>query len=1070
MRGAGIWKSEDGGETWEQMSLENGYADTPQQFQYVNDILIRPRNGRSEIWVASGKKYQLGSWSEPAPGLYRSLDEGRSFESVLPTYEQTDIEPADIELSADNKLLVGSTQNSWGQGGGLILRSESGDLGQWEVSDFGGSFSFGRVEIACAPHNDSVMYAIGANHFPFNNNDILWFKQSRDGGLSWRNIRIPVLPEDEFTHFTRRQAWYNLILQVSPDDPSGNTLLAGGINLHMSQDGGSSWRPLTHWQGQYGLSQVHADQHQIQFRPGHPGELILGNDGGVYYNPNYLLSQDNRFQQRNHGYNVTQFYSGTQQNTQDSHYLLGGTQDNGSQRFNQPGINHTEEVSAGDGGICHIDEEDAQIQITSYIFSNFFISRDWGNSFQALHYGNAGSFINPSDYDSRNKSFYFAWNSQRYAYIADLRNEPTETHTAYFGQGRISHIKVSPHDSNTIYIGTTDGKVFKIENPQSPFPRSTRIDNLGTQVIESIGSVSCIALGQNPNHLIVTYYNYGVTSVWETKDAGRHWYNKEGNLPDMPIRWALIHPALPQKVLLATEMGVYACQDITASYPDWQPDNQGLATTRCDMLDYRKADGQLLVATHGRGIFTSASWKEPIAWTGKFSSQWQDHRNWIPTLIPQSNQSVVILASQGGNPLIIDTPTQVNNILIAPEAEVIIEDKLIVHQKFTSQGKVTMRGRTLQYLPNGIYQDLTIDNAAGVRLSSSVEVKGWLQVSRGNLDLRGYEIDLGNRGFLEENPPYAVTGKKGVIKANRYLSRPQQVNIAGLGIMLSSDKVLGITQVERRQLEGLPFQSIRQVFGIHPSNNQHLNAELRIAYKNQELNNLPAEQLQLFRSPDQGLRWYLKGGRVDPEKKEIYLAGIDQFSEWTAGFDIALSTSQIRLRGQRENRQEVQLSWGLPLRSSIPEFEIQKSKDATLFETIAYLKDIDETLKDQSEFKYHDISAFGAAYYRLKYNSSTDHQHISNVIYVPQELESRPQIYPVPFQNQLFVEWPGRMTELISIELMDQKGQVIIFQSTKNNLDKTIQIKALETLAPGAYFLRLRTSRTKVIRKVLKSP
>jgi hypothetical protein len=108
--------------------------------------------------------------------------------------------------------------------------------------------------------------------------------------------------------------------------------------------------------------------------------------------------------------------------------------------------------------------------------------------------------------------------------------------------------------------------------------------------------------------MLITYSNYGATSVFETYTANATiptWTAVEGNLPDMPVRWAMFDPRNPDWALLATELGVWSTADLNGSSTDWQPTNTGLANVRVDMLQYRASDRTIAAATHGRGLFTA---------------------------------------------------------------------------------------------------------------------------------------------------------------------------------------------------------------------------------------------------------------------------------------------------------------------------------------------------------------------------------------------------------------------------------------------------------------------------------
>jgi hypothetical protein len=70
----------------------------------------------------------------------------------------------------------------------------------------------------------------------------------------------------------------------------------------------------------------------------------------------------------------------------------------------------------------------------------------------------------------------------------------------------------------------------------------------------------------------------------------------------MPIRWAIYHPQNSKQVMLATETGIWTTENINATTSLWEPNNEGLANVRVDMLQIRESDNTVLASTHGRGL------------------------------------------------------------------------------------------------------------------------------------------------------------------------------------------------------------------------------------------------------------------------------------------------------------------------------------------------------------------------------------------------------------------------------------------------------------------------------------
>ena len=73
----------------------------------------------------------------------------------------------------------------------------------------------------------------------------------------------------------------------------------------------------------------------------------------------------------------------------------------------------------------------------------------------------------------------------------------------------------------------------------------------------------------------------------------------------MPVRWALYHPENARTAMVATELGIWTCNGMLDDDPVWQPDNEGLANVRIDMLQIRESDNTVLAGTHGRGFYSA---------------------------------------------------------------------------------------------------------------------------------------------------------------------------------------------------------------------------------------------------------------------------------------------------------------------------------------------------------------------------------------------------------------------------------------------------------------------------------
>jgi len=584
VQGLGIWRSADGGNTWTRLMSSSS-------FEFVQKLLVLP-NG--DLFACTRNF-----------GIQRSTDGGQTWNTVLSTgvNSGTSNRAADLEVAANGDLWAGL---GLFDSGGLYKSTDGGTVWTRMGSTQGFPITgYARVEIACAPSNVSRVYVLLHD---LSDNDCLGIYRSDDAGLSWSPVDNPAATG--MSNFCRNQGWYNLIAAVDPNDDS--RVFIGGIDLLVSNNAGSSWTQISQWGG--GAPQyVHADQHAIVFEPGNSDIIYFGNDGGLYRTTNGT-SPVPVIVQRNEGLNITQFYAAAITPTGGLTDFLGGSQDNGTQRYQQSGLNSTTQVTSGDGGFCHIDGDEANVQLSSTTYNNYRISEDSWASFTSYSYGSsAGKFINPTDYDDVGDRLYASYTAGQYLYLTGVGNgaAPIDATNsiADFGGGQVSSVTVSPNLNTRVFFGLDNGRIVRVDNAHTGTPTASYLNSGAGMPVG--GYVSSIAVEKgDDDHLLVTFSNYGVNSVWETQDGGAAWRSVEGNLPDMPIRWGMFHPFDPNQALLATELGVWSTDNLSESPVDWDPSNNGLANVRTDMLQFREADSLLLAATHGRGMFTSEVFRE----------------------------------------------------------------------------------------------------------------------------------------------------------------------------------------------------------------------------------------------------------------------------------------------------------------------------------------------------------------------------------------------------------------------------------------------------------------------------
>src|SRR6185503_5209942 len=217
---------------------------------------------------------------------------------------------------------------------------------------------------------------------------------------------------------------------------------------------------------------------------------------------------------------------------------------------------------------------------------------------------NTGMFTNPYAYDDAQNTLYACYSANNLLRWPNANTAPatafnTVSITALNG-AQIGSLKVSPYTTNRLFLGSSGGRVLRVDNANAATPTVTNISGAGFPG----GFVRSVNVGSSDNNLVATFSNFGVAQVWVTTDGGTNWTNVDGNLPDMPVWWALYDPYDNNKMYLGTETGLWTTDLLNGANTSWIP-NPGLPTTRIAMLRMRTSDNTVVASTYGRGLFTA---------------------------------------------------------------------------------------------------------------------------------------------------------------------------------------------------------------------------------------------------------------------------------------------------------------------------------------------------------------------------------------------------------------------------------------------------------------------------------
>ena len=710
--GNGIWKSTDGGDTWNNVYKVTGTttSGTVPGTYYMTDIIVRDKDGSSattndsEVFAAIGASFYSSNPIDTFVGtnnygIFKSTDNGSNWSQVTLNVDGNPVAPNDFEIGSDNTLWLGTTRNVYGKGGGLVYNSTDGTNFTLKHTITDGR----RTEIAVSSLNANTVYVLG-RVYTLNEAEtaiitpyVSLLKTTDAFATTPTSLSLPNdvdtgIPSDDFT---RRQAFYNLVVEVDPTNDA--IAYVGGIDLFRTTDSGTTWSQISKWSNNNNLaalnvSSVHADQHSWMFHPSDANKAIIGNDGGVFYanSLSTAATTTTAIEARNKDYNITQFYHGAISQSTSPEYLLGGAQDNGTQFFNNAtaGINETTRVYGGDGTRCFIDKDGAYMIVT-YLYNRILrFDLPYTNSYTVIQNDkNSGDFVNAMTLDD-NLEIVYANGSDHLARYTDITtNSPQRTNITDALLNDITAIKVSPFTttSSKLFVGTKSGKLVKVENANTATQTVTDISG-GSFV----GSISSIEFGANENEIMVTFYNFGVDSIWYTSDGGTSWSDKEGDIPDINVRCILMNPLNNDEVIIGTELGVWNTSNFKDASPNWNHSYNGMSNVAVTTLSLRTSDNTILASSFGRGMFTGSFKANPLTtWTGSINTDWTNSSNWTNGL-PAIDVDVKI-PNTSTKPILNSTVT-LDNLSIEENAELTLNESagLTVKENIVNDGTITI--------------------------------------------------------------------------------------------------------------------------------------------------------------------------------------------------------------------------------------------------------------------------------------------------------------------------------------------------------------------------------------------
>ena len=611
--GDGLYRSKDGGGSWENLGLENS--------EHISKIIVHP-DDPNIVWVAA----QGPLWSSGGDrGLYKTEDGGASWQNVLSAGEWTGVTDVIIDPRDPNRLYAATWQHHRTVaayiGGGPesgIHMSEDGGASWTKLENGLPEGQAGKIGLALSPQNPDIVYAA--------------IELDRRSGGVWRSV-------DRGASWTKRSdavgggtgPHYYTEIYASPHK-AGRIYLVSNTS-QVSEDGGETWRPINN-------EYKHVDDHAIAFRPDDPDYIMVGSDGGLY--ESYDNEKSWRFIDN---LPVTQFYKVAVDDTEPFYLVYGGTQDNNSQggpsrTDNRHGIRNSDWFITlfADGHQSAIEPGNPDIMYAEWQEGNLVrVDRTTGELVHIQPQASPGDPVERYNWDApilvsahNPQRLYFAsyrlWRSDNRgdswrALSGDLTRNEDRMLLPVMGRqwswdagwdmlamsqyNTITSIGESPIDENILYIGTDDGIIQSTNDGGATWTR-TEVGSLpGVPATAFVNDIRADLFDANTVYVALDNHKYGDYTPYLLKstNGGQSWTSIVGNIPDRHLVWRIVQDHVnPNLMFTATEFGLFFTVDGGGR---WIELNGGAPTISFRDVTIQRRENDVVAASFGARLFYS---------------------------------------------------------------------------------------------------------------------------------------------------------------------------------------------------------------------------------------------------------------------------------------------------------------------------------------------------------------------------------------------------------------------------------------------------------------------------------
>lgn len=617
--GDGIYKSTNGGQSWENMGLPESH--------HIGRVLIHPTNSNVVYVAALGHLYS----ENPERGLYKTTNGGKSWDKVL-EIQRADgkyIGVVDVAMSPDdpNTLIAAAydkirrpwTFNEGGEGSAIYKSTDGGKNWKKLSNGLPGGF-LGRIGVAYAPGNANVVYANIENvnvdgisteerrrmlevGIPLGRGQSVKgteMYRSDDGGETWRKIS----PEGE--DVGGYPSYYYQQVRVDPNDEDHVYVL--GIRVWETKDGGDTWGQPFRFGG---------DNHAMWIDPADSKHMLLGYDHGMgitydagktWYHPDEIP--------------LSQFYA-VDVDMAYPYNVYGGLQDNGSVRGPSTSTDGRpmpfevwQRVGGGDGMYNVPDKSNNRYLYNESQFGPLRrLDMETGESASIRYTGdremrwnwNAPIVVSAHNtdviYHAGSKVVKSTYRGENWTEISpDLsNNDPVKRDgTGNIQYGTITTLEESPLDPDELWAGTDDGNVHVTTDGGKNWTNLN--DNIPNNPKYWVTRVEASA--HFPGTAYVSYNGMRrddfTAYLYKTTDYGKTWTSIAAGIPDGAVNVIREDHKNPNLLFVGTELGTFASID---GGQNWTKFMTNMPTNPAYDMVIHPRENELVVATHGRGIF-----------------------------------------------------------------------------------------------------------------------------------------------------------------------------------------------------------------------------------------------------------------------------------------------------------------------------------------------------------------------------------------------------------------------------------------------------------------------------------